>query len=159
MSPKLNWMSIFFALMAGIAVKKFDNTLSGHEALVRWLRGHDVNRAHVCMESTSTYMEDAAAHLSDAGYTVSIINPALSKAFAQSEGCAVKLTKWTPVCWLTSAGKTPVSLGGPSSDRAGTESPGVKASGADRDADAGEKTGEKPRRRFSWPALTSCWDV
>lgn len=73
--------------------KKFDNTLSGHEALVRWLRGHDVNRAHVCMESTSTYMEDAAAHLSDAGYTVSIINPALSKAFAQSEGLRSKTDK------------------------------------------------------------------
>jgi hypothetical protein len=35
--------------------------LSGHEALVRWLRGHDVNRAHVCMEPPE--MEDAAAHL------------------------------------------------------------------------------------------------
>lgn len=73
--------------------KKFDNTPSGHEALVRWLRGHDVNRARVCMESTSTYMEDAAAHLSDAGYTVSVINPALSKAFAQSEGLRSKTDK------------------------------------------------------------------
>jgi transposase len=31
------------------------------------------------MEATSTYMEDAAASLSDAGFIVSIINPALVK--------------------------------------------------------------------------------
>ena len=92
--------------------KKFDNTLSGHEALVRWLRGHD-GTVPMFIESTSTYMEDAAAHLSDAGYTVSIINPASVKLSHRVRGCAVKLTKWTPVCWLTSAGKTPVSLGGP----------------------------------------------
>jgi transposase len=35
-------------------------------------------------------MEDAATYLSDAGYTVSIINPALSKGFAQSEGLRSK---------------------------------------------------------------------
>lgn len=70
--------------------KKFENTPSGHEELVRWLRSHDVSHAHVCMESTSTYMEDAATYLSDAGYTVSIINPALSKGFAQSEGLRSK---------------------------------------------------------------------
>ncbi|STW78907.1 transposase, IS110 family [Klebsiella michiganensis] len=99
-----------------------------------------MNRAHVCMESTSTYMEDAAAHLSDAGYTVSIINPALSKAFAQSEGLRSKTGQsGRPYAGSLLPGKTPVSLGGPSSDRAGTESPGVKASGADRDADAGGK--------------------
>jgi transposase len=73
--------------------KKFDNTPSGHEELVRWLRSHDVSHAHVCMESTSTYMEDAATYLSDAGYTVSIINPALSKGFAQSEGLRSKTDK------------------------------------------------------------------
>lgn len=73
--------------------KKFENTASGHEALVRWLRSHDVNHAHVCMESTSTYMEEAAAYLSDAGYTVSIINPALSAAFARSEGLRSKTDK------------------------------------------------------------------
>ncbi|WP_340689523.1 transposase [Klebsiella aerogenes] len=73
--------------------KKFENTPSRHEALVRWLRSHDVSHAHVCMESTSNYMEDAAMYLSDAGYTVSIINPALSKAFAQNEGINSKINK------------------------------------------------------------------
>ncbi len=73
--------------------KKFANTPPGYEDLVRWLRSHEVSHAHVCMESTSTYMEDAAAHLSDAGYTVSIINPSLSAAFARSEGLRNKTDK------------------------------------------------------------------
>lgn len=66
--------------------KKFPNTPKGHDELVQWLLGHDVPFAHVCMEATSTYMEEVAAHLNDAGYRVSIINPALSKAFVQSQG-------------------------------------------------------------------------
>lgn len=70
--------------------KKFANTPKGHDELVRWLKGHHAAPAHICMEATSTYMEDAAAHLSDAGFTVSVINPALGKAFAQSEGLRSK---------------------------------------------------------------------
>ncbi|MCO7360483.1 IS110 family transposase, partial [Enterobacter mori] len=70
--------------------KKFTNTPKGHEELLSWLRSHNVAPAHVCMEATSTYMEDAAASLSDAGFIVSIINPALGKAFAQSEGLRSK---------------------------------------------------------------------
>lgn len=66
--------------------KKFANTPKGHNELLSWLHNHGVAPAHICMEATSTYMEDAAACLSDAGFTVSIINPALGKAFAQSEG-------------------------------------------------------------------------
>ncbi|WP_337037259.1 MULTISPECIES: transposase [Pseudescherichia] len=70
--------------------KKFANTPKGHDELVRWLNSHQAAPAHICMEATSTYMEDAAAHLSDAGFTVSVINPALGKAFAQSEGLRSK---------------------------------------------------------------------
>ncbi|MCO7360482.1 IS110 family transposase, partial [Enterobacter mori] len=70
--------------------KKFTNTPKGHDELLSWLRSHNVAPAHVCMEATSNYMEDAAASLSDAGFIVSIINPALGKAFAQSEGLRSK---------------------------------------------------------------------
>ncbi|RJT17121.1 IS110 family transposase [Buttiauxella izardii] len=70
--------------------KKFDNNTPGHEALVAWLHLHEVSIAHICMEATSIYAEDAALHLTGAGYTVSVINPALAKAFAQSEGIRVK---------------------------------------------------------------------
>ncbi len=38
-----------------------------------------------CIEATGTYMEPVAECLYDAGYIVSVINPALGKAFAQSE--------------------------------------------------------------------------
>jgi transposase len=70
--------------------KKFPNTTKGHDELVSWLHSHQVMHAHICMEATGTYMEDAAAHLSDAGYQVSIINPMLSKAFVQSQGIRSK---------------------------------------------------------------------
>lgn len=70
--------------------KKFANTTKGHDELVRWLNNHDVAPAHICMEATSTYMEDVAARLCDAGFTASVINPALSNAFAQSEGLRSK---------------------------------------------------------------------
>ena len=70
--------------------KKFNNTSKGHDELVGWLQGHNIATAHICMEATGTYMEEVAAHLSDAGYQVSIINPALSKAFIQSQGIRSK---------------------------------------------------------------------
>lgn len=70
--------------------KKFANTPKGHDELVRWLQDHKVSTAHICMEATGTYMEEVAAHVSDAGYQVSIINPALSKAFIQSQGIRSK---------------------------------------------------------------------
>ncbi|TMR07931.1 IS110 family transposase, partial [Escherichia coli] len=48
--------------------------------------GHKIDHAHICIEATGTYMEPVAECLYDAGYIVSVINPALGKAFAQSEG-------------------------------------------------------------------------
>ncbi len=51
-----------------------------------WLKGHKIDHAHICIEATGTYMEPVAECLYDAGYIVSVINPALGKAFAQSEG-------------------------------------------------------------------------
>ncbi|WP_141076923.1 IS110 family transposase, partial [Escherichia coli] len=66
--------------------KKFANTTKGHDELVSWLKGHKIDHAHICIEATGTYMEPVAESLYDAGYIVSVINPALGKAFAQSEG-------------------------------------------------------------------------
>lgn len=72
-------------LMVVIA-PKFANTTKGHDELVSWLKGHKIDHAHICIEATGTYMEPVAECLYDAGYIVSVINPALGKAFAQSEG-------------------------------------------------------------------------
>ncbi|MDC5116440.1 transposase, partial [Acinetobacter baumannii] len=66
--------------------KKFATATKGHDELVSWLKGHKIDHAHICIEATGTYMEPVAECLYDAGYIVSVINPALGKAFAQSEG-------------------------------------------------------------------------
>ncbi len=118
-----------------------------------------MNRAHVCMESTSTYMEDAAAHLSDAGYTVSIINPALSKAFAQSEGLRSKTDKVDArMLAHFCREKRPSAWEAPHPTERALKALVLRHQ-ALTEMQTQEKTGGKPRRRFSWPALTSCWDV
>jgi len=45
---------------------------------------------HVCLEATGIYWEAAAQALADAGHVVSVINPALSRAHAQSLGLRSK---------------------------------------------------------------------
>lgn len=65
--------------------KTFPNTPAGHAALIDWLQSQHIAAAHVCLESTNVYGEDLATQLHDHGYTVSIVNPARIKGFAQSE--------------------------------------------------------------------------
>jgi transposase len=62
----------------------FPNTPAGFAQLSAWLSRHGVERAHACLEATGTYGEALATHLHDAGHTVSIVNPAAIKAYAQS---------------------------------------------------------------------------
>ncbi len=50
------------------------------DELVSWLKGHKIDHAHICIEATGTYMEPVAECLYDAGYIVSVINPALGSA-------------------------------------------------------------------------------
>jgi transposase len=83
-----------------IAKKKFDvalfmngkfkhktcvNTRQGFEELSQWLTRQGVERVRVCMEATGTYGDDLATYMHDVGHTVSIVNPARIKGFAQSE--------------------------------------------------------------------------
>ncbi len=70
--------------------KKFTNATKGHDELVSWLKGHKIDYAHICIEATGTYIEPVAEYLYDAGYIVSVINPAEGNAFAQSEGLSNK---------------------------------------------------------------------
>lgn len=62
----------------------FANTLISFERLCTWLAQHGVTHAHVCLEATGTYGEALAYHLHAAGYWVSIMNPAATKALAAS---------------------------------------------------------------------------
>jgi transposase len=62
------------------------NTAAGFARLRHWLRRRGVTTLHVCLEATSTYGEAVAAFLYAQGYTVSVVNPRLTRAFAESDG-------------------------------------------------------------------------
>ena len=65
----------------------FANDAKGHAALIAWLhqRGSSPELVRVCMEATGCYSEAVAIALVDAGWSVSVVNPARIKGFAQGE--------------------------------------------------------------------------
>jgi transposase len=65
----------------------FNNDAKGFAALQAWLkqRGSEPSATTLCMEATGPYGEAAATALSDAGWYVSVVNPARVKGFAQGE--------------------------------------------------------------------------
>ncbi len=73
--------------------KVFTNTREGFSELMGWLKKHGVDHARVCIEASSTYGEELASYLHTAGHTVSIVNPARIKGFAQSELLRIKNDK------------------------------------------------------------------
>ncbi len=64
--------------------KVFRNNEAGFEQLRGWLSRRGVGCVHACMEATGPYGEALALSLHREGHQVSIINPAATKAFAQS---------------------------------------------------------------------------
>lgn len=69
----------------GTKPKKFTNNTAGFESLHSWLKQQGIAELHACMEATSIYGEALAEFLYEAGYQVSIVNPARIKGFAKSE--------------------------------------------------------------------------
>lgn len=63
----------------------FPNTPKGFKALVKWLRKQGAKTAHVCMEATNVYWEALAEYLHEAGYRVSVVNPARIAGYARSQ--------------------------------------------------------------------------
>lgn len=63
----------------------FANDASGHAALVDWLHQQGVTALHACLEATGRYGEALAKHLKDAGYQVSVVNPARIHAYGKSK--------------------------------------------------------------------------
>ena len=63
----------------------FENTVAGHRQLMAWLGKQDAMLAHACMEATGEYGVALATFLHDQGLTISVVNPAQIKGFAQSE--------------------------------------------------------------------------
>ena len=64
--------------------KVFQNNRHGFEQLVAWLDSHQVDSLHACLEATGTYGESLALFLFEAGFVVSVANPAAVRAFANA---------------------------------------------------------------------------
>jgi transposase len=73
--------------------KVFANSQERFSELTMWLKKQSVDHTHVCMEASSTYGEELATYLHEAGHTVSVVNPARIKGFAQSELLRLKNDK------------------------------------------------------------------
>lgn len=67
--------------------KVFSNDPQGFDNLVQWLTQQTtVSDVQVCMEATGTYHEALACCLHERGLWVAVINPLLTKRFAQAQG-------------------------------------------------------------------------
>jgi len=73
--------------------KSLSNTKAGFEELIGWLAENKAPDAHVVMEPTGVYHEPAALALTDAGLTLSLVNPAQLRQFAQGLGVKNKTDK------------------------------------------------------------------
>ena len=69
----------------GSKPKKFTNDTAGFENLNKWLKKSGVEELHACRSATSIYGDALAEFLYEAGYQVSVVNPARIKGFAKSE--------------------------------------------------------------------------
>jgi transposase len=71
--------------------KVFDNNAAGIEACLAWIAKQSAGQpVHGCIEATGPYGEALACALHDAGHTVSVVNPARSRAYAESLGVRTK---------------------------------------------------------------------
>lgn len=68
----------------------FAQTPDGHTALIAWWHGLGGTLARVCLEATGTYGDDLAQAVHEAGYPVSLLNPAVLKAFRHSTFTRIK---------------------------------------------------------------------
>jgi transposase len=73
--------------------KKVPNNAKGFAQLKSWLKNRKIADVHVCMEATGSYFEAVAESFSDDDFTVSVVNPAQIKAFAQSQLLRTKTDK------------------------------------------------------------------
>lgn len=70
-----------------LKTKVVENSQSGYSQLHQWLldRGAVMESTHICLEATGPYSESVTLALVELGWTVSVVNPARVKGFAQSE--------------------------------------------------------------------------
>jgi len=63
----------------------FPNDPAGFKQLSAWLKKRRVRAVWACLEATGRYGEDLAEYLHDHGHTLSVVNPLVIKAYAQSQ--------------------------------------------------------------------------
>jgi len=63
-------------------MQEFANSASGHQAVIKALKGAGVER--VCLEATGSYHLDLALALDAAGVTLMVVNPKAAKRFAEA---------------------------------------------------------------------------
>jgi len=73
--------------------KVVPNTSLGFKQLLDWLEKNKAPTPHVIMEPTGVYHEPAALALTDAGLSLSLVNPAQLRSFAQGLGVKTKTDK------------------------------------------------------------------
>lgn len=73
--------------------RAFPNSEAGFAQLSAWLEKHGATQVHACLEATGTYGDGLATYLHDAGHTVSVVNPAVIKAYAESRLSRAKTDK------------------------------------------------------------------
>jgi len=65
--------------------RQVTNNGAGFEQLRRWLNKLKATNGHVCLEATGQYSDAVATDLYQAGYRVSVVNPAQVKGYAESQ--------------------------------------------------------------------------
>ena len=64
---------------------QFDNNRAGFKRLEQWLKQHQAEQVHACLEATGLYGDEVACFLHEAGHTVSVVNPARIAKYAESQ--------------------------------------------------------------------------
>src|SRR5262245_51108266 len=65
--------------------KSCPNSPAGFAELTQWLRRQGAPLVHAALEATGTYGDALAHYLHDAGHVVSVLNPAVTHAYAASQ--------------------------------------------------------------------------
>src|SRR5579884_3370210 len=74
------------AVRAGqqLSQRVFANSAAGYQQLCDWLAGFAAKAVHICLEATGSYSPPVATFLEQAGYAVSVLNPAVLVDYRRS---------------------------------------------------------------------------
>lgn len=70
--------------------KTVPNTPAGFQEVATWLTRHAPEPVHACLEATGPYGDALALWLHDAGHRVSVVNPSVIHAYAQTQQLRAK---------------------------------------------------------------------